>query len=522
MKKFKKILTAAFAALFALTFLLPLTACGGNNETVVLRVCSWEEYIDLGGWKEDERIEIDNLYAAEGEEGVFGENSVVDDFTEWFNEQHDFGFKVRVEYSTFGTNEDLYNRLSLGDVYDLVCPSDYMLMKLIDEKDADGEYKYRLPFSEDFWNTETEENYYAKNVSRYIDGEDESVFNQYGWHNIAACYMWGTTGLVYNPEKIDTADVKSWSLLLNENYKRQVTVKDNVRDAYFATLGIINAETLMSAEVTAESRSNLLNATDGTSVARAQDVLKSIKDNVYSFETDSGKSDMVTGKVLANYQWSGDAVYIMDEADDDKNNPTELWYSVPDECTNLWFDGWLMLKNGIDGNAQRRTAAEAFVNFLSRPDNAVRNMDYIGYTSAIADQTVFDYMMGNYGADETAEKTFDYDLRYFFGEGYTLEVDEANFERDGEDINRGRQLFAQYPPQNVIDRSVVMLDFGDRLGEINRMWINVRCLDLLDIPAATVGIVAAVICTIIIAICLYVFRYKLFIKNKPKNGFERV
>ncbi|MDE5728588.1 MAG: extracellular solute-binding protein, partial [Clostridia bacterium] len=371
-------------------------------------------------------------------------NSVEYDFTKWFKEEHDFGLKVRVEYSTFGTNEDLYNRLSLGDVYDLVCPSDYMLMKLI----AEDNY---VPYSDEFWNLENEENYYANFVSRYIDGDNDSVFNEYDWHKKAACYMWGTTGLVYNPEKLSSEEVSSWNLLLNEKYKRQVTIKDNVRDAYFATLGIINKDTLTSGAIDDATKSSLLNATDELTISKAQDVLKAIKENVYSFETDSGKSDMVTGKVLANYQWSGDAVYILDEAESDKTNPTELWYSVPDECANLWFDGWLMLKTGIDGNEQRKTAAEAFVNFLSRPDNAIRNMNYIGYSSAITDQTVFDYMEWNYGADEDAEEVFDYDLSYLFGEGYSLSVDAANFEFSDEtktEINRGRQLFAQYPPQN--------------------------------------------------------------------------
>ncbi|MDE6355864.1 MAG: extracellular solute-binding protein [Clostridia bacterium] len=517
MIKLKKFFAVLAAALSACMFLLPLTACGGSNETVVLRVCSWEEYIDLGKWDEEDRIEIDNPYAADGEEGVFGVNSVEDDFTKWFNEEHDFGFKVRVEYSTFGTNEDLYNRLSLGDVYDLVCPSDYMLMKLI----AEDNY---VTYSDEFWNLDNKENYYANFVSRYIDGDNDSVFNEYDWHKKAACYMWGTTGLVYNPEKLSSEEVSSWGLLLNEKYKRQVTIKDNVRDAYFATLGIINKDTLTGGAIDDATKSSLLNATDELTISKAQDVLKAIKENVYSFETDSGKSDMVTGKVLANYQWSGDAVYILDEAESDKTNPTELWYSVPDECANLWFDGWLMLKTGIDGNEQRKTAAEAFVNFLSRPDNAIRNMNYIGYSSAITDQTVFDYMEWNYGADEDAEEVFDYDLSYLFGEGYSLSVDAANFEFSDEtktEINRGRQLFAQYPPQNVIDRSVIMLDFGEKLGEINQMWINVRCPDLLDFSPVTVGIVAGIIIILAAAICLYSFRYRLFIKNKPKNGFER-
>lgn len=507
MKRFKNIVLVAAACLVGASA-LAFTGCADAEDVVTLRVCSWEEYIDLGCWDEEEAIKLESGT-------IFGENAVYDDFTEWFN-NGDHGFKVKVEYSTFGTNEDLYNRLSLGDEYDLVCPSDYMIMKLLAE-DKIEEY------SEEFLTFGGEENYYANNVSPYID----SVFTQYEWKNYAACYMWGTTGIVYNPDKIaDEADVATWNILLNENYKKQVTIKDNVRDAYFATLGIINSETLTSSELSSEQLSSLLNDTDNETIAQAEDVLKRIKENVYSFETDAGKADMVTGKVIANYQWSGDAITIMDEAETDETNGTELWYSVPDECANLWFDGWVMLKNGIDGNAQRKEAAEAFVNFLSRPDNAVRNMYYIGYTSAIAGDTVFEYLDWNYGAEDDVE-TIDYDLRYFFGddEKYIISADRSCFEiedGDGQVINRGRQLFAQYPPENVKNRSVVMLDFGDKLAEINQMWINVRCLDLLDISPVTVGIICGVVALVAVAAVLYAFRYKLFIKHKPKKGYKKI
>ena len=523
MKKFKR-LVAVTAASCMLCAPLALTGCANKDNTVVLRVCSWEEYIDLGGWDEDERIDIENPFAEDPEDGIFGENSMVDDFTEWFNENHDYS--IRVEYSTFGTNEDLYNRLSLGDVYDLVCPSDYMIMKLLSE-DACVEY------SDEFWDLDNEENYYANYVSRYIDGDDDSVYNQpeYDWHKKAACYMWGTTGLVYNPEIVeDEKDVATWQMLLNSDYKRQVTIKDNVRDAYFAALGIVYNDLLTDENISPEKRADLMNDVSPDAISAAEDVLKQIKENVYSFETDSGKADMVTGKVVANFQWSGDAVYIMDEADEDD---TELWYSVPDECANLWFDGWVMLKKGVGEDAKKKEAAEAFVNFLSRPDNAVRNMYYIGYTSAIAGDrecsTVFDYMEWNYGADEDVDEADmgEYDLRYFFGTDtsyLTVDMSLFGFEGEWEDgqINRGRQLFAQYPPENVIDRSVVMLDFGDKLADLNRMWINVRCFDVSEISPVTIGVTAGVIVLAAAAICLYSFRYKIFITGKPKKGYKKV
>lgn len=489
----KKILSLLSAAVLLL-LIIPFAGCSGGDETVTLRVSNWEEYIDLGGWSEDEVIDLES-----GD--IFGENSMIDDFTERFNAAHDYN--VKVEYSTFGTNEDLYNRLSLGDTYDLVCPSDYMIMKLLAEDKIEK-------YSEEFLNGEGG---YAENVSPYIAG----VFEDYGWTEYAACYMWGTSGFVYDPKNLkDESDVSSCKILINPDYKRAVTIKDNVRDAYFAALSIIKEESLLSGGLTDGKLSEYLNDTNSETIAKAEDVLKQIKENVYSFETDSGKSDMVTGKVAANYQWSGDAVYIMDEADAEDS---ELWYSVPNECSNLWFDGWVMLKDGIDGSQKKKEAAEAFVDFLSESENAIRNMYYIGYTSSIATDTVFEYMEWNYGAE--GEDTLDYDLSYFFGGDCAVTADKENFVLGENGINRGRQLFAQYPPANVIGRSVVMLDFGDKLSEINQMWINVRCPDLKDVDLALWWTLGALALAVGAGICLYVFRYRLP-SYRPKKGFEKV
>ena len=123
-----------------------------SDDTIVLRVSNWEEYIDLGEWDEDEVIDLED-----GTE-IFGENSMVTDFENWYYET--YGQKVKVEYSCFGTNEDLYNMLTLGDKYDLVCPSDYMIMKLMAEEKV-------VPFSDSFYDTSIEENYYAKGVSQW-------------------------------------------------------------------------------------------------------------------------------------------------------------------------------------------------------------------------------------------------------------------------------------------------------------------------------------------------------------------
>ncbi len=123
-----------------------------EEQSVTLRISNWEEYIDLGGWDEEDVIDLDS-----GD--IIGERSMIQDFEEWYYEN--YGIRVKVEYSTFGTNEDLYNMLTLGDTYDLVCPSEYMIMKLMTEDQL-------VPLSEDFFDTADENNYYINGVSPYI------------------------------------------------------------------------------------------------------------------------------------------------------------------------------------------------------------------------------------------------------------------------------------------------------------------------------------------------------------------
>lgn len=464
-----KITKTLFPAVCFAAALLPLIGCGGEETgEVTLRVCNWEEYIDEGDWGEDEVIELEN-----GTE-IIGENSLTDDFEEWYYET--YGEKVKVEYSTFGTNEELYNQITIGDVYDLACPSEYMIMKMMREG-------MLVPYSDEFRDTSSEDNYYAKGVSPYI----RSVFDSLSIEGeplskYASGYMWGTLGLVYNPEEVSEEDAAHWDLLTNRDYFRRVTIKDSVRDAYFAAIAIkyydeITDEAFKSSPDYHERLSAILNRTDADTVEAVEDILIDAKNNVYSFETDAGKADMVTGKVVANEQWSGDAVYTLEQADEDG---LTLCYSAPEEGTNLWFDGWVMLSKGIEQDTRKRRAAEAFVNFLSRPDNAIRNMYYIGYTSVISggdSDLIFDYINYNYGADEDDDTIRYDDIGYFF-EADSEEANEKYSIVTAKDQIK-RQLFAQYPPKSVVDRSVVMACFDNESNErINRSWTNVRCFDL--------------------------------------------
>ena len=305
-RRYKKLNVRAFAVGTGLsvivgTFAAPLTTMAvakDMEKPVVLRVCNWEEYIDEGGWEDDELIDLPS-------EDIFGENSLVSDFEEWYYET--YGVPVKVEYSTFGTNEELYSQLNLGNEYDLVCPSDYMIMKLMKENKLE-------PLSDEFFDDSNENNYYVKGVSPYIDSVfHENEIDGEPWSDYAAGYMWGITDMVYNPEEVTEEEASTWSILENEKFYRQVTIKDNVRDAYFPTLAILNKDLLNSTGLRNrsdyhEQLSAIMNDTRKETIDESEQKLKEIRQNVYSFETDSGKADMITGKVVANLQWSGDGV----------------------------------------------------------------------------------------------------------------------------------------------------------------------------------------------------------------------
>lgn len=462
-----------------------------KEDVIILRVCNWEEYIDLGDWDEEELIELDNGAA------ILGTDALYREFEDWFYQT--YGKRVQVEYSCFGTNEDLYNQLTLGDSYDLVCPSDYMIMKLM----AEGALE---PYSDGFFDGEREENYYKRCVSPYI----ARVFaeNQIGgesWERYAAGYMWGVTGVLYNPEQMTREEASTWAVFDNPDFYRQITLKDNVRDTYFSTLGYLRRDQLTQESFLNdpdyhEKLENLMNDVTPETIGEVEKLLGDIMGNVYALETDSGKADMVTGKIIANYQWSGDAVYAMDQAEEDG---VYLEFAVPRECTNLWFDGWVMLKNGIGGDPDKKLAAEAFVNFLSMPENAVRNMYYIGYTSAISggeDDTVFSYLNWCYGAEEEEEDTVSYPVGYFFS-GDNADPDYVVC-APREQV--GRQLSTQYPSQEVISRAAVMWYFNEEETRgINQMWINIRCLDLREIPLWCVLLTLCVLAALAAAAVLH-------------------
>lgn len=416
-------------------------------EEEVLRVYNWQDYINEG--KDDDGAKVEASVTELWEQDYFERT----------------GKKVRVQYDTFETNETMINTLRTGKTsYDLVCPSDYIIQKMLaatlsGEEESIAIEKYDISK--------------MTNYNKYVSPFISELFQKNGWTDYAVGYMWGTVGFMYNPEKVAHEDISTWDFFWNTDYKKRSTCKDVSRDAYVVGSLYVHSDELKAAaekykngEISADELQQTVNAaandTADGNIEKVQTALSQLKENIYGFEVDSGKTDIVTGKIDANLAWSGDAVYAMDLAEEEDGK--ELAFVIPREGSTIWFDGWVMPKGA---NVE---LAQDFVDFLCKPEIAAMNMDYIGYTSAIAGDDIYDLAMENYGEEDGQ---YQHDLSYFF-EG-TLSPDRYT---DGKVIIRtnelGRQLTTQYPSYEEVIRCGIMEDFGDRNEKVLQMWSIVK------------------------------------------------
>lgn len=450
-----------FSAALALCLLLSsasFTACEipgfSTLDGNVLRVASWDEYIDMGGedvYDEEFVVWYEKTFPGKK---LSEAQPLYEEFTGWYHDnykthpdyQADF---AGVEYIALQDNETMYNKIKMGDNYDLLCPSEYMAIKLKNEGRLQA-------YGEEFFDVSNPLNYYARNLSPYVSGviSNPNVALQ----EYLAGYMWGTTGFVFNPEKINPETMKSWHCMTSAECSRRITAKDNARDSYFMGLGMYFEDKIKTEKPTTDELYQLMNDTSPQTIDGVRSCLQKMRKNIYGLETDEAKTDMIMGWLDASYQWSGDAVFIMDEAESESN--LTLQYSIPESASNIWFDGWVMM------NGANEHISTAFINFLSLPENVVRNMYYIGYTSCMAGEQVYEYVDYTYGAED-GEGDALYDLSYFFGDKYTpLTVSSDQL---------SRQLFAQYPDEETTERLVVMKPFNKEDNErVNRMWINIK------------------------------------------------
>ena len=256
----------------------------------------------------------------------------------------------------------------------------------------------------------------------------------------AVGYMWGTTGFIYNPQYVDVNELQSWDAILNPKFENRILMKDAFRDVYSVLVLYAYRNQIAAGEV---DRNELVHHVTAERVNAVKEVLLQAKNQICGWEVDFGKEEMTKGKAWLNLSWSGDAQWAIDEAAEVGVN---LEYFVPQEGSNVWFDGWC-----IPIYAKNTKAASYFINYMCMPENAILNMEEIGYVSVVASPEILDW-----ANDEEIEQTSV--LTYFFGEG--AEAVHAN------------HVF--YPDQSVIERCALMHDCGDKTEDMLAMWSRVK------------------------------------------------
>ena len=298
MKKLS-VLTICLAAAFS------FMGCGGSStgENGEVIVYNWGEYLD------PETIEL-----FEEETGI------------------------NVIYDEFETNEIMYPKVEAGaSEYDVICPSDYMIQKML-ENDLLAELNFdNLP------------NAKANIGAQYWEQSKE--FDPENKYSVPYC--WGTVGILYNKTMVDDA-VNSWSILWNEKYKDNILMQDSVRDAFMVGLKLNGYS---------------MNSTNTAELETAKNSLIQQKPFVQAYVVDQVRDKMIGNEAAIGVIYSGEAIYTQRE------NP-DLEYVIPKEGTNVWIDSWVISKN-----APNKENGEKFIDFMCRPEIALMNFNFITYST---------------------------------------------------------------------------------------------------------------------------------------------
>lgn len=244
---------------------------------------------------------------------------------------------IQVIYEEFETNEIMYPKIQSGAIaYDLVCPSDYMIQKMIQNDLLQPLNFDNIPNAKNIGQV-----YYEK--SRQFDPD-----NQY-----SIPYCWGTVGILYNTKMVEEP-IDSWTVLWDTQYKDNILMQDSVRDAFAVALKTLGYS---------------LNSTSIHELTQAKDLLVQQKPLVQAYVIDQVRDKMIGNEAAIGVIYSGEAIYTQTE------NP-DLAYVVPKEGSNMWIDSWVMPKN-----APNKENAEKFLDFLCRPEIALMNFEYITYST---------------------------------------------------------------------------------------------------------------------------------------------
>ncbi len=299
----------------SLTLSLLLTGCGGSSSKQVLNVYNWGEYISDGS--------DDTLDAIQA-------------FEDWYQET--YGEEITVNYSTYPSNEDMYNKLSGGAVsYDVIIPSDYMIARMAEEGLLQPLNFDNIP------------NY------QYIDDSFRGLY--YDPDDLYSVpYTYGVVGIMYDANKVDAADVGGWDLMWNEKYADDILQYNNSRDAFGTAMYKLGID---------------VNTADKAEWDRAAEELIQQRSLVKSYVMDEIYNMMESGEAAIGSYYAGD-YFTMQEAQAE-NVDLKFYYPEP---TNFFVDAMC-----IPTCAQNKELAEIFINWMLSEEPAIANAEYINYAS---------------------------------------------------------------------------------------------------------------------------------------------
>ncbi len=431
--------------LYIICLALILAGCSSvqGKRSQILKVYNWADYID---------------------EELLGE------FQDWYFEET--GEKVEIIYQTFDINETMLSKIELGhEDYDVVCPSDYIIERMLKNN-------LLLPLQADFGKTENYLNYTAPFIDEKVSQIESGSLDP---KDFCVPYMWGTVGVIYNHKYVSTEEAQSWEVLRNPAYKGKILMKDAFRDIYTSLLIGLKKDEISSGKV---SLKDIAFDVSDESVELVENYLNSFKESIGGWEADFGKEQMTKELAWINLSWSGDAQWAIEEA---AEVGIELGYEIPREGSSIWFDGWVIPKY-----AKNIKAARYFVNFMCMPENAIRNMDYIGYVSAISSPEILEYMRDSESYDPI-------DVSYFFGP-----------QADSVCINP-----IMYPDKEVIESCGMMHDAGTE--KLLKMWSRVKG----DSASAWTYILISLVFTALLAAVIIKYSRKRYRRRRYTRKHRR-
>lgn len=416
MKKFiSKFLLAIFLVVGALG---ALTGCGDRSET--LKIYNWGEYMSP------------DVYRG---------------FSEWY--LNETGKTIKVQYNEFDTNETMFTEISVNRTdYDLVCPSDYMIERMI---------------KANLLQEINSEIFDVNQAGLFYDGLTDMVQQAFDpGLKYTVPYVWGTFGIMYDASKVtDAADMNSWSAMFSDKYDGTILMKNSVRDAYSVAQIYNNTELLREksngftdyGEQYSAALNDIFSTVSDATVEQARVTLTAQKPLLIRYEVDDGKDDMLSGSTDAKLGlfWSCDAGYVMNDVEIPATGCAKesvvpgnknLFYTVPKEGSNVWVDGFVIPKTA--GNSE---AANYFLKYICTTSVAKENMDWMGTSVAVK------------GAMELAEQELAEDEEFF---------------ADTRDGFKEMYMEMMFPSDEVLSRCAIMKDFGEFNLKLDDMWIQVK------------------------------------------------